>query len=158
MVDCDAEGENIAHEVIGITRRALELSAARRSESGDAAAAAAAQRQQSVGEARRGGTTGAGAEGNRDEGGAGAEVGEEGDGEGTQMRRVHRATFSAITPDALSAAFRALGRSDAVPDALLSRSVDARQELDLRVGVAMTRLLTWRCVGALAATLRPRPN
>ena len=59
------------------------------------------------------------------------------------MRRIHRAHFSAITRDALRDAFRDLGE----PDAALSRSVDARQELDLRVGVAMTRLLTWRCVG-----------
>ena len=70
-------------------------------------------------------------------------------------RRVHRALFSAITPDALSAAFRALGRPEAVPDAALSRSVDARQELDLRVGVALTRLLSWRCVGAARRRFAP---
>ena len=99
-------GENIAHEVIGITRRALELSAARRSESGDAAAAA--RRSGSRASAKRGGRqTGAGAEGKGDEGAG--QVGEEGVGR-TQMRRVHRATFSA-TPDALSAAFELLDAS-----------------------------------------------
>jgi DNA topoisomerase IA len=58
------------------------------------------------------------------------------------MRRIHRAKFSAITKHAIQDAFLDLGE----PDAALSRSVDARQELDLRVGVAMTRLLAWRCV------------
>ena len=71
------------------------------------------------------------------------------------MRRVHRA-FSAITPDALSAAFRALDAQTPC-QMLCSRSVDARQELDLRVGVAMTRLHVARWA-PLAATLRPRPN
>lgn len=56
--------------------------------------------------------------------------------------RIHRAKFSAITPKALQDAFLSLEE----PDADLSRSVDARQELDLRIGVALTRLLTWRCV------------
>ena len=93
-LDCDAEGENIAHEVISVCRRALESNA-----QSDA---------NSPGEARR----------------------------------VHRARFSAITGDALREAFGKLEE----PDPALSRSVDARQELDLRVGVAMTRLLTWRCV------------
>ena len=101
-LDCDAEGENIAHEVIGVTRRALEMRAAQM----DAPA---------------------------------------------HQQRVHRARFSAITPDALRDAFRALGE----PDAALSRAVDARQELDLRVGVAMTRLLTWRCVGVARRAFSP---
>lgn len=57
--------------------------------------------------------------------------------------RIHRAKFSAITPKAIQDAFSTLEEPD--PD--LSRSVDARQELDLRIGVALTRLLTWRCVG-----------
>ena len=43
--------------------------------------------------------------------------------------------FSAITPKALQDAFRTLEE----PDSDLSRSVDARQELDLRIGVALTR-------------------
>jgi DNA topoisomerase-3 len=97
-LDCDAEGENIAHEVIGVTRRALEQKTA-------------------------------------EEISANPDV--------QPMRRVHRARFSAITGDALRDAFGDLVE----PDAALSRSVDARQELDLRVGVALTRLLTWRCVG-----------
>ena len=94
-LDCDAEGENIAHEVISICRRALQQK---------------------------------------------AQSGENGE---DSVKRVHRARFSAITGDALREAFTKLEE----PDAALSRSVDARQELDLRVGVAMTRLLTWRCVG-----------
>ena len=97
-LDCDAEGENIAFETIGVTRRALE---------------------QRVAEEKAANP------------------------DGTPVRRIHRAKFSAISRDALRDAFRDLGE----PDAALSRSVDARQELDLRVGVAMTRLLTWRCVG-----------
>jgi len=80
-LDCDNEGENIAHEVIGVTRKALPAG-----------------------------------------------------------ENIHRAKFSSITPDALQTAFKTLGR----PNELLSRSVDVRQELDLRVGVAITRLLTWR--------------
>jgi DNA topoisomerase IA len=90
-LDCDPEGENIAHEVIAVTRRAIG----------------------------KGGTR---------------DIGE---------KRIHRARFSAITQEALVDSFSALEE----PDAALSRSVDARQELDLRIGVALTRLLTWRCVG-----------
>ena len=105
-LDCDAEGENIAHEVIGVTRRALEQKRA------------------------RGATTSP---------------------DGSPTRRVHRARFSAITKDALRDAFSNLVE----PDAALSRSVDARQELDLRVGVAFTRLLTWRCVGLARQNFSP---
>jgi hypothetical protein len=49
--------------------------------------------------------------------------------------RIHRAKFSAITPQALQDSFSSLEE----PDPALSRSVDARQELDLRIGVAFTR-------------------
>ena len=49
--------------------------------------------------------------------------------------RIHRAKFSAISPKAIQEAFGALEE----PDSHLSRSVDARQELDLRIGVALTR-------------------
>ena len=89
-LDCDAEGENIAHEVLAVTRRALFRSK-----------------------------------------------------NGSDVSLVHRAHFSAITKTALRDAFSSLEE----PDASLSWSVDARQELDLRVGVALTRLLSWRCVG-----------
>jgi len=91
-LDCDAEGENIAHEVIAVCRRAIFSKA---SSLGDDAT------------------------------------------------RVHRAKFSAITPKALQDSFSSLEE----PDPHLSKSVDARQELDLRIGVALTRLLTWKCVG-----------
>ena len=97
-LDCDAEGENIAHEVMGVTRRAMEQKVARDMQANPDTA---------------------------------------------PQRRVHRAQFSAITQEALRDAFENLVE----PDAALSQSVDARQELDLRVGVALTRLLTWRCVG-----------
>ena len=48
---------------------------------------------------------------------------------------IHRAKFSAITPKAIQDAFSTL----AEPDADLSRAVDTRQEMDLRIGVALTR-------------------
>ena len=105
-LDCDAEGENIAHEVIGVTRRALE---------------------QKVAE------------------GQGAYPDAE------PSRRIHRARFSAITKEALRDAFCSLVE----PDPALSKAVDARQELDLRVGVAMTRLLNWRCVGLARKNFSP---
>jgi len=90
-LDCDAEGENIAHEVMAVTRKAIHSNLS-----------------------------------SSDEG----------------TIRIHRAKFSAITPKALQDAFSTLEQPD--PD--LSRSVDARQELDLRIGVALTRLLTWKCI------------
>jgi DNA topoisomerase-3 len=105
-LDCDAEGENIAHEVIGVTRRALE---------------------QKVAE------------------------GQIAYPEAEPIRRIHRARFSAITKEALRDAFGSLVE----PDPALSRSVDARQELDLRVGVAMTRLLNWRCIGLARKNFSP---
>ena len=80
-LDCDAEGENIAHEVIAVCRRAIYSKAS------------------------------------------------------TDATRVHRAKFSAITPKALQDSFSSLDE----PDPALSRSVDARQELDLRIGVSLTR-------------------
>jgi len=83
-LDCDPEGENIAHEVIAVCRRAIYTNASPLE---------------------------------------------------AEFSRVHRAKFSAITPKALQDAFRTLEE----PDPALSRSVDARQELDLRIGVALTR-------------------
>ena len=80
-LDCDPEGENIAHEVIAVCRRAIYSNAS------------------------------------------------------SSTTRIHRAKFSAITSSALKDAFSALE----LPDPSLSRSVDARQELDLRIGVALTR-------------------
>mmetsp|Transcript_13507 Transcript_13507/g.32873 ORF Transcript_13507/g.32873 Transcript_13507/m.32873 type:complete len:1427 (+) Transcript_13507:71-4351(+) len=105
-LDCDAEGENIAHEVIGVVRRALEQKIAR-------------ELQEKPG--------------------------------ATVTRRIHRAKFSAISKEAICDAFERLEE----PDAALSRSVDARQELDLRIGVAMTRLLNWRCVGLARKNFSP---
>ena len=102
-LDCDAEGENIAFETIGVTRRAFEQKM---------------EKELSLHEQSESGTY-------------------------EPVRRIHRARFSAITREALRNAFQNIGE----PNAALSRSVDARQELDLRVGVAMSRLLTWRCVG-----------
>jgi len=105
-LDCDAEGENIAHEVIGVTRRAIEQKAAEEMAK---------------------------------------------DPDALPVRRIHRARFSAITKQALHDAFGKLVE----PDAELSRSVDARQELDLRVGVALTRLLSWRFVGLARRKFSP---
>lgn len=99
-LDCDPEGENIAHEVMAVTRRAIHSN------------------------------------GSSPEDGA---------------ARIHRAKFSAITQKAIQDSFRTLDE----PDPNLSRSVDARQELDLRIGVALTRLLTGRCVNIARKRFSP---
>lgn len=51
---------------------------------------------------------------------------------------VYRAHFSALTEPELRYAFNNLGR----PDKLLAQAVDARQELDLKIGCTFTRLMT----------------
>lgn len=55
-------------------------------------------------------------------------------------RRVLRAKFSAVAPSDLARAMANL----ADPDERLAQAVSARQELDLRVGVAFTRYMTTR--------------
>ncbi|CAJ1364501.1 unnamed protein product [Effrenium voratum] len=52
--------------------------------------------------------------------------------------RVHRAIFSALTQEEVCSSFESLGK----PDADVAKGVDARQELDLRVGISFSRLLT----------------
>ena len=49
--------------------------------------------------------------------------------------RVYRAYFSAINPSDIQKAYQALGK----PDKYQAMSVDARQELDLKIGVAFSR-------------------
>ena len=60
---------------------------------------------------------------------------------GPQLRRgaaIRRAKFSSVTAEDIARAMRSLGE----PDANLAEAVLARQELDLRVGVAFTRYST----------------
>lgn len=63
---------------------------------------------------------------------------------------IHRARFSALTSSEISAAFGSLAR----PNPNESMAVDARQELDLKVGVAFSRLLTNNFAGLVRRKYR----
>ncbi|EDR22857.1 DNA topoisomerase 3-beta-1, putative [Entamoeba dispar SAW760] len=56
----------------------------------------------------------------------------------TKTCKIYRALFSSITKKDITEAFNHLGQ----PDERLAEAVDCRQEIDLRVGVAFTRLQT----------------
>ena len=53
-------------------------------------------------------------------------------------KKVQRAKFSAVTKQSIENAMRSLGE----PDVNQARAVDARQEIDLKIGVAFTRFQT----------------
>eukprot|EP00668_Euglena_longa_P014650 GGOE01018648.1.p1 GENE.GGOE01018648.1~~GGOE01018648.1.p1 ORF type:complete len:899 (+),score=203.60 GGOE01018648.1:28-2697(+) len=91
-LDCDREGENIAFEVISITRETF-----------------------------------------------------------ADERNIYRARFSALTAAELNSAYLNLKR----PDVKQALAVDARQELDLKVGVAFTRYLTNRFLPAVKLRFGP---
>jgi len=59
--------------------------------------------------------------------------------------RIFRAKFSALTEVAIQNAWDTMWREKTRPNAAISQSVDARQELDLRIGVSFTRLITEKC-------------
>ena len=66
-----------------------------------------------------------------------------------QRLDIWRARFSEITPHAVNNAIRDLRR----PDENISRAVDCRSELDLRIGAAFTRLMTTKLQGRVPANL-----
>ncbi|CAJ1376130.1 unnamed protein product [Effrenium voratum] len=58
--------------------------------------------------------------------------------ENVPVDNIYRAQFSALTEPELKGAYNNLGR----PDKLAAQAVDARQELDLKIGCIFTRLMT----------------
>jgi DNA topoisomerase-3 len=73
---------------------------------------------------------------------------------GTPPENIYRAFFSALTEPEMRHAFNNLGR----PDKNLALSVDARQELDLKIGCAFTRLMTRTFMGAARKKFRLRDD
>ena len=65
-------------------------------------------------------------------------------------RKIYRAKFSAVTRSDIVKAFGSLG----APDKMQADAVAARQELDLKVGVAFTRFQTAHFLGKYALDAR----
>jgi len=127
-MDCDREGENICFETMEHTVHALNQPRAGSDMNKPHRPFLGPKEKDNVGE--EGGGSGSGTSTTVD--------GEIDESEGSIPGNVFRAHFSALSLQDFKQALDTLR----VPDVLASRSVDARQEIDLRIGVAFTRFQT----------------